>query len=121
VRLPRMTTRRWMIAVAVGGLLVGEFVRLRRLSREYTGRAINASRRLGYARMSAAWSHERWLGECQAIDQSNRKYAPFQMGHPLPPELARKRVAYWLPIVSKYERAARCPWLPVEPDPPVPD
>jgi hypothetical protein len=113
-----------MIAVAVVGLVVGgsrELVRLKGLSREYARCAINARRALGHARMSAAWSQERWLDECRAIDQSNRKYAPFQMGYPLPPELARKRVAHWVPIVSKYERAARCPWLPVEPDPAVSD
>ncbi len=124
MRLPRMTTRRWMVAVAGIGVLAGawlQFVRVRRLGHEYTGRAINARRTLSYARMSADWRHEQWLAECQEVDQSNRKYAPFQMGRPLAPELARKRVAYWVEIVSKYQSAARCPWLPVEPDPPVPD
>ncbi len=124
MRLPRMTTRRWMVAVAGVGVVVGAWLnleRLRRLSREYAGRATNAERRSNYAKMSASWSHERWLAECRKIDESNRKYAPFQMGQPYSPEVASKRVAYWVPIVSKYEHAARCPWLPVEPDPPVPD
>jgi len=113
-----------MAAVAGVSVLVGawlQFVRVRRLGHEYTGRAINARRALSYASMSADWSHEQWLAECQEVDQSNREYAPFQMGRPLSPEVARKRVAYWLPIVSKYQRAARCPWVPIEPDPPVPD
>ena len=50
MRLPRMTTRRWMLAVAVVGLLLGgslAFVRLKTLSRHYAGRAINARRGRG--------------------------------------------------------------------------
>jgi len=33
----------------------------------------------------------------------------------------RRRSAYWDTQKQKYERAAGYPWLPVEPDPPVPD
>ena len=32
----------------------------------------------------------------------------------------RAQVAYFARMKRKYERAARYPWLPVEPDPPVP-
>ena len=28
--------------------------------------------------------------------------------------------AYYSDLIQKYERAARCPWLPVTPDPPKP-
>jgi hypothetical protein len=31
-----------------------------------------------------------------------------------------RRAAYWGALREKYERAARRPWLPVEPDPPPP-
>jgi hypothetical protein len=120
----RFTVRKMMVAVAGVGLLLGgwlQIVRLRGLSHEYAGRAITARRRLNYASISSGWSHERWVANCREIDQSNRKYTRYQIGRPLSPEVARKKVAYWLPIVSKYERASRRPWLPVEPDSPVPD
>jgi len=113
-----------MVAVAGVGFLIGgwlEFARLRRLSHEYAGRAINARRALSWAGLSACWSHERWQAECRDIDRSNRESGWFQMGRPLSPEAARVHVAYWEPIRSKYERAARYPWLPVAPDPPRPE
>ena len=46
MRLPRMTTRRWMVAVAVVGVVVGAWLnleRLRRLSREYAVRRLTPS------------------------------------------------------------------------------
>jgi hypothetical protein len=75
MRLPRMTTRRWMLAVAVVGLVLGgslEFVRKQMLSRHHAGRAINARRALGYARTSAGWTHERWLAECRRIEEERK-------------------------------------------------
>jgi hypothetical protein len=116
-----------MIAVAIIGLVLGgslEFVRLKRLSRDYAGRAINARRALAYARMSAGWSHERWLAECRRIEELERKWTtghPMSMGRPFQPSVARAYIAYWEPILSKYERAAAYPWLPLEPDPPRPE
>jgi hypothetical protein len=127
MRLPRMTTRRWMIAVAIVGLVLGgslELVRLRRLSHEYAGRAINARRALANARMSSGWNHERWLAECRRIEESERKWTtgyPMSTGRPFRPSVARAYIAYWEPIFSKYERAAAYPWLPLEPDPPRPE
>ena len=35
-------------------------------------------------------------------------------------EQATRRAAYHASLKRKYERAARYPWLPVEPDPPPP-
>jgi hypothetical protein len=35
-------------------------------------------------------------------------------------ENSYRRSAYWGALRAKYERAARRPWLPVEPDPPQP-
>ena len=125
--LPRMTTRRWMIAVAVVGLLLAaprEFARLKRLSRQYEERAINAARRMSHSRMSASWSDERWVAECRAIEETESKWntgIPMSIGRPLRPDLARARITFWEPIRLKYERAARYPWLPVEPDPPEPE
>jgi hypothetical protein len=116
-----------MIAVAIIGLVLRgslEFVRLKRLSREYVGRAINAKRALAYAQISVGWSHERWLAECRRIEESERKWTtgyPMSMGRPFRPDVARAYIACWEPILSKYERAAACPWLPLEPDPARPE
>ncbi len=127
MRLPRMTTRRWMLAVAVVGLLLGgslAFVRLRTLSRHYAGRAINARRAVGYSRVSAGWSHDRWLAECRRIEEEERKWiigTQMSIRRPLRPDVARSYIAYWEPNLSKYERAAAFPWLPLEPDPPRPE
>ena len=35
--------------------------------------------------------------------------------------VAKARAAHHAALRSKYERAARYPWLPVEPDPPEPE
>ena len=100
MRLPRMTTRRWMLAVAVVGLLLGgplAFVRLKTLSRHYAGRAINARRALGYSRVSARWSHDRWLAECRRIEEEERKWiigTQISIQRPLRPDVARAYIAY---------------------------
>ena len=95
-------------------------MRLRRLSREYSGRVIRARRGLGYARISAGWSDERWLAECRDIDREIVNRIGSNVAAPFT-EVAGERIAYWKPICSKYERAACYPWLPVEPDPPKPE
>lgn len=113
-----------MVAVAVVGLLIGgrlELVRLGELSDWYAGRAINARRRLSRAQRFTGWTHERWLAECRETDRGPYSSGgTYTLPQPIRPDLARKYVAYWGPIVSKYERAARYPWLPVAPDPPEP-
>jgi hypothetical protein len=40
---------------------------------------------------------------------------------PAKSELSRNRVAYHARLRVKYERVARYPWLPIDPDPPSPD
>ena len=35
--------------------------------------------------------------------------------------MSKAREAWYTGIIQKYERAARYPWLPVEPDPPEPE
>lgn len=117
---------RWMMAaVAVAALVIGgslEYARLGSLGREYVGRAINARRALNYASRSAGWTEETWRAEVRRIDEMERASDGwFKIGRPTHPARARRQVAYWGPIVAKYERAARFPWLAVEPDPPRPE
>jgi hypothetical protein len=88
MRLPRMTTRRWMIAVAILAFLFGMADRSRRFS------AI-ADLYDGHSEASVKTPDE------------------------------RRRLALWnaynRAVCRKYRRAARHPWLPVEPDPPEPE
>jgi hypothetical protein len=120
----RSTIRSMMVAVAAVGLLIGaslEIIRLRKLSDVYAAHVITARRTLAFAAISAGWSDERWTTECLEIDRANRQWGWFQMARPLSPQRARERVAYWQPICAKYERAARYPWISLEPDPPRPE
>jgi hypothetical protein len=97
----RMTVRRVMAFVAVFAVALAVAVMLRR-SGEF-----------------------RALAEDQAdSEQLSLSYADEARG----PNGDRQRVArgeqmaaFHRALRAKYERAARYPWLPVEPDPPVPD
>jgi hypothetical protein len=96
MRLPRMTTRRWMIAVAVFGLAMGGIayaLRLERLRVYYHFRAVN----LRMAEQSCRSPSYR--DEVQDLAAAER--------------LRR--------LAEKYEYAARHPWLSIAPDPPAPE
>jgi hypothetical protein len=88
-----MTTRRWMVVVAVVGLLMGG-VQLRRRHDDLVGRA------QWHSRAVATWNARR---AAAAND-------------PIAPRL----ITYHESLASKYWYATRYPWLPVEPDPPEP-
>jgi hypothetical protein len=122
----RFTVRGLMALTAGAALLVGgprEFLRLRALKEEYAGRAIQARRAMAKAEWSQKWTHDRWPAECRRIEETEQKWmgGRFKMARPMAPDRAGRLVAYWKPILAKYERAARYPWLPVEPDPPRPE
>ena len=112
MRLPRMTTRRWMIAVAVVAILLGAGLE--------TGR-----RSFRFARLSDC--HSNAALECFHALMTLGGWPPPQ--DPSPAELGRVRnlyrvralVHYHSALTQKYERAARYPWLPVAPDPPEPE
>jgi hypothetical protein len=86
MRLPRMTTRRWMIMIAVVAIVLG---------------AIAIDERRDRFRQLAAY-HDR-------VVQALRP--------PYVPQVNPRRVAYHRDLAAKYERAARYPWLPLEPEP----
>ena len=95
MRLPRirMTTRRWMVAVAIVGIVLGVTIerhnRFRKIADYHQGEIMKLARRLA----AFAGSSD----------------------HPLIPRLDSHES-----MRLKYEHAARYPWLPVEPDPPEP-
>ena len=139
MRLPRVrfTVQRLMAAVAVVAIAFGaEMTRRRSVSyRDKANRcaSIEAGWRDGgesYDRSAA--KHKKDLRELEA-------YAEGYGGHfreswkPLidpatqsvtlasgKAEICHRWAAYWGALRVKYERAARRPWLPVEPDPPLP-
>jgi hypothetical protein len=89
-----MTTRRWMIAVAVVAVVLGGIVspfRVYRTRQRYQSLAIN------HALAEKAW----------------------HLANESDPDVL-KMIDYHARLKAKYERAAARPWLAVEPDPPVP-
>ena len=91
MRLPRMTTRRWMIIMVVIALHLEVAMTLRRAV---------------YFHQKAV-EHE--LGEKALRTIPIPRYDPLW-----------RRVDYHAHLKEKYRRAARSPWLSVEPDPPEP-
>lgn len=94
MRIPRMTTRRWMVAVVVASLLLGALAMVLR-SREYS-RIASAHGKMELTLM--IYSHV-----------------------PGPEGLLRHRKERWhRELWWKYRNASRRPWLPLGPDPPEP-
>jgi hypothetical protein len=115
MHLPRMTTRRWMLAVAAVAALFGGATVLPRLwilRRQY----LTTAERYGY------W--ETRINGVVALRQEITYYALWQPRgpEPSPARLAsmKARASYYGEMRAKYERAARYPWLPIATDPPPP-
>ena len=114
MRLPRMTTRRWMVVVAVIGLLVGGGVRLKRRRDYFLSLARSHAQKMpsstaeGKALRSRFGSTSRMSGE--EILLLSRDF-----------DRLRNRADHHAALRRKYERAARYPWMSVEPDPPEPE
>jgi hypothetical protein len=94
---PRFSLRWMMIGVAVVGIMLGFEITRRRQE--------------GFLSMARLWDNTEFTSR-QAADST-----PGPHGDPV----AMRRLAeYAHNLRMKYERAARYPWLPVEPDPPEP-
>ena len=130
MRLPRMTTRRWMIAAAVVGALAWVGVTAWKIRRNF----LHYRNRIAYAK-----SMETEVARRLANAKAGLRYVEFAMspkGKSLnePPKtlprrtanwtsliaLRKRQIAYYQQMQAKYERASRHPWLPVPPDPPEP-
>jgi hypothetical protein len=104
-----MTTRRWMIAVAVVAIPMGAIAEYIRLSRKSARFRALAEEHAGVEQTL------RWIVDTKGAD------APVDVS-PGPGQRSRRftalTVADWeAKLKRKYERAARRPWLPVAPDP----
>lgn len=129
MRLSRMTTRRWMIAVAVAGLVMGGIISGVRLTRR---------RDFFLSRMRYHAAFERWHVQqeplarhlLREIEQSIEKARHSRSEEPYRTLLEHDRrivtglirtLAYHTAMTRKYRHAARYPWLLVEPDQPPPE
>jgi hypothetical protein len=114
MRLPRMTTRRWMVAVAVIGLMIGGWVRLEQ-RRDYF--------------LSLAQSHQKEVASYTARGMALKSRLGYTSGMTDKEIMHLYRVYdrmmdradHHESLARKYERAARYPWLPAVPDPPEPE
>jgi hypothetical protein len=92
MRLPRFTVRRMMVAVAIVGLMFGFGTWLSRRSAEFQKKAESYMRTV-----RVMYSFGRW--KPRGFDRNS----------------------WALKMAEKYHYAARHPWFPVAPDPPVPE
>lgn len=119
MRLPRirMTTRRWVAAVAVIGLMIGLMI----------GGGVRLKQRGDYL-LSLARSHQKEVASSTARGEAlkSRLGGTSGMSDEEIMHLYRTyermmdRADHHAAMARKYERAARYPWLPVAPDPPEP-
>lgn len=131
--LPRMTTRRWMIAVMVLGLLlsVGIWVeRLIDLASRYRQTAAAFGRREAEAqkeqreRLKIAAALERDAadqGRVAALRESAKNAHDLAEYHAQIAMSRARWTRYYALLKQKYAAAARRPWLFVPPDPPPPE
>jgi hypothetical protein len=112
VPLPRMTTRWWMIVVAVVALVLAAELTRQRLTN-----------------ISSAYRRWALMHQHEADDASGNALlsdAAYRRGQPPDPKYAqwsvrsRRLAEFHSAMMRKYEWAARHPWLRVPPDPPMP-
>jgi hypothetical protein len=117
MRLPRMTTRRWMIAVAVVAPGLGAWD-LARQRQRYLERAGVMREKEYISEMAVFVASDRDANGCHILIPDG--FDP--LAAPLPADLVslRDEYIYFQRMRTKYQYAARYPWLPVEPDPPEP-
>jgi hypothetical protein len=108
MRLPRMTTRRWMVVVVIVAVVLGAGMLIQR-SRSYA---------------SLASVHAESEKECWRIVQAfeGSRFDPVIWREALVHvRRSRRLFPYHAALRRKYELASRRPWLPVEADPPEPE
>lgn len=93
MKLPRLTTRRWMLIVAILAVLIAATTELKRRRARF-----------------------QWLAEYHLENSGPLWRATYQGA-----QSKRPWTGQWhLELSRKYDRAALAPWFPVAPDPPPP-
>jgi hypothetical protein len=113
----RFTIRRMMVAVAIAGVLFGATKAYQRLTRALQNEEWEKKYFWKVAYPSLAKRHE--ISEKAADALAHRFLSNPESAHLIPAYLILRD--YHAALRSKWEHAARYPWLPVEPDPPEPD
>jgi hypothetical protein len=110
MRFPRMTTRRSMIAVLVVAITLAAGVLYRR-HWHFREQADFFSERAREGEYRVALVGE--FARAESWPEDSPQWATFA--------LELKDHDWAVGLMEKYRRAARYPWLPVEPDPPEPE
>jgi hypothetical protein len=137
MRMPRMTLRWCMTAVAVVGLLMGGIVggfRLKRRHDSFLARARRYAQREALVRASEASTRGAYAGLCDAIiEMEEARGSKPEVGDAIgtirhhaeltkeSAERLSREAASWGSLARKYRHAVRYPWLRVEPDPTPPE
>ncbi len=114
MRLPRMTTRRWMVAVAISALVIAASLWVSRRCDEPRSIAGSPYSTSPSGICASAKPVSIDTPTTRASDRRDRDELQMLEAHQL------KLAKYHYDMARKYEHAARYPWLPVEPDPPEP-
>jgi hypothetical protein len=120
MRLPTMTTRRWMIVVVIVGLLMGG-ARLKQTRDHFLSRAqYHESRERRFRAIGRSLSdYPANTKFFMPTDDFSSKGAIPGIAHLTRGEMGLpEKIAYHAAMARKYWRVARRPWIPVEPDPP---
>lgn len=131
--LPRMTTRRWMVVVAVVGAISAagaEMIRLKRAASAFPARvAYHASQQsLNEFLVTSSKAEEvqfrRFYAEMrrEGVDRAEADKLEREMTEDRRREVLNltRKIDHHRRMKTKYLAAARRPWLPVPPDPPPP-
>jgi len=106
VTLPRMTTRRWMLAVATVAMLCAGGLTIYRRSAHFQALAEHHGSKAGVLQLTGPNGGP--AGEIRILGIND---VPIN----------RKLADWHLELRDKYRAASRRPWLPVPPDPPPPE
>jgi hypothetical protein len=106
-----MTMRRWMVAVAAVGLLIGGIINFKQRRDYFLARAQNHA---AMETLDRGWvPHVIAFLEKRAEGQERSRLESLRASLP-------REIAYHAAMARKYRRAVRYPWLPVGPDPSEP-
>jgi hypothetical protein len=112
MRLPRMTTRRWMVVAF--GLMIGGGVLLKQRQDYFLSLAQSHQKEVASSMARGNALKSRFGGTSgMTVEEITRLHGDY--------DRMMDRADHHASLARKYERAARYPWLPVEPDPPEPE